>query len=399
MALEYLDQLAQEAGADSSLQRELALAYQKVGDVQGNPTNANLGDTAGAVESYRKALVIAEALVVTHPTDSQARRSLALIYEKTSDLQAWTGNVRGAVESGRRALTLFQTLAEADPTNLRARQSVAISHIKLGDILGNPNFPNIGDRAEALGHYRQSLTIWQAVAASDPTDATTRRYLGVIHERIGTMQQSEENLAEALESYRQSLEIRESFSATHPTNTDARRDLAIGYEKIADVLMLTGDAKNALEHQRQALAMFEALSAADPNNANASRSLAIGCEKVGDALLELGEATEGLRFYRRSLAIREALSTTDPTNVHLRRGLAGLYAKLGDITTRLAPKPTTAAAQRKERWREVRAWYQRSLDIWVTLRRRGLLKETDASELDRITKEIANCDAALAKLK
>jgi hypothetical protein len=32
-ALEYLDSLAQEAGSDLSLQRELAAAYQKVGDV------------------------------------------------------------------------------------------------------------------------------------------------------------------------------------------------------------------------------------------------------------------------------------------------------------------------------------------------------------------------------
>jgi hypothetical protein len=60
-ALEYLDSLAREAGGDLSLQREVAMAYLKVGNVQGNPRNANLGDTAGALESYRKALAIAES--------------------------------------------------------------------------------------------------------------------------------------------------------------------------------------------------------------------------------------------------------------------------------------------------------------------------------------------------
>ena len=46
-ALEYLDALARDAGQDVSLQRELASAYMRVGDVQGGTLFANLGDTAG----------------------------------------------------------------------------------------------------------------------------------------------------------------------------------------------------------------------------------------------------------------------------------------------------------------------------------------------------------------
>jgi eukaryotic-like serine/threonine-protein kinase len=41
-ALEYLDSLAKEASGDSSLQRELAMAYEKVGDVQGWDVRSNL---------------------------------------------------------------------------------------------------------------------------------------------------------------------------------------------------------------------------------------------------------------------------------------------------------------------------------------------------------------------
>ena len=54
-ALEYLDSLAKERGDDPSLVRELAAAYQKVGDVQGNPFQPNLGDIQGGWTSYRKA--------------------------------------------------------------------------------------------------------------------------------------------------------------------------------------------------------------------------------------------------------------------------------------------------------------------------------------------------------
>src|SRR5207244_3561281 len=60
-ALQYLDNLAKQAKPDAVLQRELATAYEKVGDMQ-DSLGPSLGDTAGAVTSYRKALAIREQL-------------------------------------------------------------------------------------------------------------------------------------------------------------------------------------------------------------------------------------------------------------------------------------------------------------------------------------------------
>ncbi len=397
-ALEYLNSLAQEAGDDPALQRELAVAYQRVGDVQGNPTNANLGDTTGALASYRRALAIGEALVLANPADAEAQRSLALTYQKLSDLQGWTGDLNGAVESARKSVTFFKALAEADGANLKARQSMAISHIKLGDVLGNPVFPNVGDREGALSQYQTSLALWQALHASDSTDATTRRYLGLIHERIGTMLQQNGKLAEALESYQQSLVIRESFAADYPTNTDARRDLAVGYEKIANVLGLTGDFTRALEQSRKSLAIFEALSAADPNNVNASRSLSISYQNMGDVFLRAGDAAGALENYQKSLAIRERLAVAGASNVQLRRDLAKSYSKLGTAYAALA-SAATPVSRKSERWREAQSSYQRSLELWLDLRNRGLLSANDAQEIDKVGEELEKSKLALAKLQ
>src|SRR5207248_11421279 len=76
-ALAYLDSLAREASGDPALQGELAAAYERVGDVLGQPFAASLGDTAGAMESYLKALRIREALVAGSPRNLQYRRDLA----------------------------------------------------------------------------------------------------------------------------------------------------------------------------------------------------------------------------------------------------------------------------------------------------------------------------------
>src|SRR5262249_18004393 len=76
-ALEYLRKLAQQSAGDPGLQQELAEAYLKVGDLQGNPYEPNLGDTRGAAESYRHALAISAALVRGHAEDAATRRYLA----------------------------------------------------------------------------------------------------------------------------------------------------------------------------------------------------------------------------------------------------------------------------------------------------------------------------------
>jgi non-specific serine/threonine protein kinase/serine/threonine-protein kinase len=385
-ALEYLNSLAQEAAGDPALQRELALAYQRVGDVQGNPTNANLGDTNGALASYQKALSIADALLIANPGDTEAQRSRALTYQKLSDLQAWSGDVNSAIESARKSLNSFQTLADADNSNLKSRQSLAISHIKLGDILGNPLFANTGDRAGALEQYRRSLALWQALYNTDSTDATTRRYLGLIHERIGTMLQTDGQATEALASFQQSLVIRQSFAADHPTNTDARRDLAVAFEKLSEVMVATGDLNRALDYAHKSFDIFAALSTADPNNVNASRSLSISHEHVGDVLLRLGDANGALDQYHKSLTIREALSSGGHGNVQPQRDLARSYAKLGAAHAALAANG--AAGQRAEHVRQSQSWYQKSLSLWVELRNRGVLRGDDLREPDRIFAEL-----------
>jgi hypothetical protein len=61
-SLRYLDNLSREASGDASLQRELAAAYEGVGDVMGSPYLANLGDTPGALASDRKAALILATL-------------------------------------------------------------------------------------------------------------------------------------------------------------------------------------------------------------------------------------------------------------------------------------------------------------------------------------------------
>jgi hypothetical protein len=76
-AQRYLDSLAGEASGDDSLQRERAMAYQRIGDVLGLPTRANLGRTAEAIVSYNKALEIERGLASRDAANRTIQADLA----------------------------------------------------------------------------------------------------------------------------------------------------------------------------------------------------------------------------------------------------------------------------------------------------------------------------------
>ena len=104
-ALEYLDSLSQESATDLELQKELAKAYEKVGDVQGNPDNPNIGDLKGALESYEKAQAIRRQLM-QNKSDAEMDADLANNLEVTANINMNGGEFNKAASSLAEAVEL-----------------------------------------------------------------------------------------------------------------------------------------------------------------------------------------------------------------------------------------------------------------------------------------------------
>ncbi len=433
-ALEYLDSLAAEAGNDASLQRELAQAYQKVGDVQGYPFEANLGDTAGALTSYRKALAICEALVKDHPKDAGMQRDLLVSYERIGDVLQAMGDTAGALDMQRKALSYSLPLAAAHPDDGGLRRTVMIGHLKVGQLVAQT-----GDTAVALEHFRQSLELAEKSVAADPSNVRARSDHALMLNKVADMLMAGGDAAGALENYRKGLAIREAIVAEDPTNGPARRSVATSNEKIADTLASMGNVAEALAYQRKTLASDEALAAADPANIDAQFDLGIGYSNIAelfarsgdrraaldhyrkglailerivgenpdnaemksylaDSLIKIGkvyatgdEAAKALESVNRGRAILESLASADVENAELRTALADSYAASGDVEAKLA-----TSRQSIDHWRAARTWYGRSLEVYNDLRNRDLLQANSADDLDEVTRKLAECDTRLA---
>jgi non-specific serine/threonine protein kinase/serine/threonine-protein kinase len=346
--LEYLDRLARDAGDRPDLQRELASAYLKVGDVQGRPLNANLGDSAGALASYRKAVGIYVSLGAATSTDSGLRRELALASQRLSEILSATGDTKEALVQARRGLELLQqsTRAGASEKSVAAAElgrELAASYTRVGDLLSAT-----GDTTGALDHRRKALSVMETVAAIAPDDVATIRQLGVAYSKLGN-QLGNPNYpnvgdpAGALVELERAASVFEKALPAHPTNAVFRRNMAIAHSNIADVLTALKRPSDALAHQRQALSSFESQAAADPANFAARNDVAISLSKIGEMLDASGQITAAVREFERALAIHVEMATADPANVNLKLELASDYNRLATTQAKLGARADALA--------------------------------------------------------
>jgi serine/threonine protein kinase len=438
-ALQYLNSLSLEAQNDPALQRELATAYEKVGDLQGQTLNLNMGDTAGALASYGKALQLREALVRDDPNGVENRHALADSYNKLGMLLWQTSERDAALENCRKALALYEQLVADSPQERALLNDLSNAYLNAGMILLEQ-----GNTADALQSQRRALAIFETLVASDPQDRQARRSLSRSYEKIGNVLLQNGNAAGALEFNRKALSLRSALAAEDSTNADFKRGVEISYEKIGDMLTRLGDFKGALESYRQELSICESLADADPANAQLRSELSSPYERLGATLARLGQPERALAYQRRALLMREELEAADasnvskhwdviessaktahllavvgagkaaleacrktqrlteatpdfPRDVYFRGYRAAAYAELGGAYAALAGREPAPAGRLSEHWREARSWYQKSLDIYQDLEGHSPSSKRYAHEIDEVTRGIKRCDLAPAK--
>jgi non-specific serine/threonine protein kinase/serine/threonine-protein kinase len=438
-ALEYLDSLAGEANDDPSLQRELATAYEKVGDVQGRTLRANMGDTTGAKASYRKALGIRETLVTANPKDWSARSDLADSYREFGRLLWTTSDTAGGLENAHKQVALREALAAENPTDMQARFKLGISHADVGEMRLEQG--GTTDAAESLG---RALSVFEALLTAEPSNEKYRLAVPFVYGKSSEVMLWQGNAVGALAASRQALALDTKLSIAYPTNTHYRQEVGIDFEKVGNAQENLGDINGALESYRKELRIFDEQSTKDPANAQFRSDLSSAYLKVGSMLARMGNSADALLHQNKALAIREASAKADPldfwkrwdliesyaktshalakdrnsgaaldacrktqallaetiddpTNVYLRSYRAYASAEVGEALMIIATGNKTASAERRELCVTAEALYQQSVDIWRDMRRNGTLSSPDALRFDRLTREIAEAQGALKK--
>jgi non-specific serine/threonine protein kinase/serine/threonine-protein kinase len=369
-ALRYLDRLAQEAQAEPGFESDLAAGYEKLGDVQGNPDYANLGDTIGALASFQKALSIRQSLAAAEPASFALQRARGADVARVSACLTALGRPTEAVDIYRRELPWAEKYAE-EHKEVTVQDWLAGTYYVMGDAL-----LATGRLDEALDYAQRSVAIREAVPQEGTLQNTQIRtrlagsYGLVVQALAGKGQ-----LRQAIQVQRKAIATIDELAARNPGNATISTFQGSGFSYLGDLLVRDAQEDRALESYRAARQNFESLLTSDPANVLIRRYVGFVYQRIGALMATRNEAAQGLAYLRKALAIFESLPESKSNFVLA--GFADTYEGFGLAYEALA------------RQQQAASYYRKSLDIWDAMRvDRGGLHPEDVAKPDRLHRAI-----------
>jgi serine/threonine protein kinase/tetratricopeptide (TPR) repeat protein len=382
---EYLDRLTGQRMGSEAMLRDAAEAYIRLGLIQGQPSGANRGDLSSARSALTRAVEIADELVSRAPGDLGHRRTLALAHEKLGDVEAWSGTVDSGVAHARAALAGFAAIAQAQPDSVRAQLSAVISTVKLADLLGNPSFPNLGDTSTALRYYEAAQARLEQAPLAGRTDGGTRRYVGLVQERLGSLFLLQGHALDALRAYSRSLRIREVLAEAEP-GFNTTRDLGVAHQNVCEAQRELRTFPAARASCQRASDIFKQLHATDPHNVQTADDVA----RIQASLARLSAASGSFRRaaleLSRTVALRDSLFLANPDNVLNHQLLASALLELIPYYAAIA---RAGGVDASEAIRKGLAASNRATVVLRNLSSKGIETASDRSRLQKATRELA----------
>ncbi len=414
-ALIYLDTLHQATGNDPSLQSELAEAYERVGEIQGDPHFPNLGDMAGATESYRKMLALREDLWMRDTTDDDAQHTLATSYGRLAVVLSWGGDNDQAITLSERALDLLAPLQARAPDDDALRHDAgrirselgwwlvwagrldeALAHLAQAETLLTPLAHRYPDNVDlqidfwrvfnyqvdgmAFGGVREgalallenkALPHLQAVSQRFPSNPRVRGNLHTCYNKIGAGHQKFGRLDEALAAYQTAFEIIETLAAADSTDRRLLGAVANSHEAIGNTLLQMERTEDATAALQTAQATRQTLFDQDRENAEAGNKLALSHRALCNLHLETNRLAAALDYCKQAAALHESLIENDPKNAIGRDNLGVTSAFTARVHRALALRIGPQETQQHHR-QEALAWYDKSLAIINALQAEGI---------------------------
>jgi serine/threonine protein kinase/tetratricopeptide (TPR) repeat protein len=317
-ARKNLDQLAPEAPHDPELRRALATAYLQLADIQGKPFTVSIGDTAGALESYRKAetmaaqaapgdwdmlAVLVQARVMTAVIETRSGQYAEAMSLLNSTLdparRLWKDAPRDFQVNGRPAAALY---AE---TNLR------LGHTMLNAAVSEP------DLRAALAQILRTVAIAEEIQAAHPgmpdVAGTASQYAGFALEGLGRWTGDSSYLKQSVAAHQRSADSAcQAFEKDPGQQAQRRCGDALG--ELSWAMHQAGLGEPGVEAALRALAKMEPVAKAEPDSVEAQSDLADAYFHLGAAEITAGKFNEAIGHLRTAESRIRGLTRTAPND-------------------------------------------------------------------------------------
>ena len=352
-ALEYLDNLLlEEAGGDLQLQNELAKAYEKVGDVQGNPQTPNIGDLKGALASYEKAQTIRRKLLETEPDNSEKQSDLAGNLEVAANINLNGGEFDKAGASLDEAVALREKVLALNPNDYAARSNLGYA-VRMSSYV--PFYNSQNEKAMELS--KRSLSIFAEMSREFPDNAFVNMQHGNLYLDIGEGFAYLDDAAQGQENVQKGSEMLAAVYEKHPNDNRVRRALWVSLLKRGELYRDAGDLQNSLGAYERGLELAQIALRDNPGSFQAKRDVVLANKQRAVTLKAAKRFKESVESFSRAIEISEQLKREDPNNIIVVYDIGGSYHEMSELYFLLNDfEPTLFAAEKaQENCREVLA--------------------------------------------
>ncbi len=397
-ALKYLDGPASETGDDLSLRRELATAYEKVGDLQAEYRSTHLGDTQSALGSYRKALALRESVAQAGAGDpggasaQESLRQLVTTHGKLGELLVAIGDASGALVQAEQLLAIATKLAAIYPGDAKNRRILATAYLDHGWKQAQQ-----GQWQQGLTQCRKGADLMETLLAEAPSNKPLKRVLALTYSRIAELVESNTtNYAEASALHEKALALATVLLAEDRDNTDLQNIVAWEKLGLGSMLAKQGQPTRALATLRLVLNDLQVFAAANPEDSQARYNVGYALNMSGNVLLQLHNPDEALSYLRQVAASVEPVNAPQGDEPQIRAVMAYSEFLIGQANTQVAQNARASASLRLTHWQEAKVHYERSLSLSQDERVRHVLHSD--LQPDEPGTQIAMCDTEIANL-
>ncbi len=333
-ALKYLDNLSRDSGGNKELQKELANAYLKMGDVQGKMYAANTGDAAGALKSYQKAVLLGEQAVASSPDDVEAKEILIKAYDSLAFQGLRVGlNRESSKLTVEKAIKLFEQVIAIEPQNKKRTIQLIDLYVRLGDVdVGgdsSSNQPFYGqDFKIRLGHHLKALPIAESFYKTGIESPENIQTLARVYQRIGAdylwigdVELANGNTANASQTYAKGLEYHtkmfELTSKLIKANSDdpiANRFHTSALSSLVRSLTATEQYKEALKKGTENLERAQAIAAKDIGNKEADIQISNALSDLSLVYEKMNKIPDAIKYLRNAIVIENKILKNDKSN-------------------------------------------------------------------------------------
>ena len=356
--LEHLDRMARDAHGDRVTQLDLVDAYTRLGNIQGNPYDQNLGDPAGGLASLDKAIALALPLTPNGSGDKEALRALATAQVAASEIRFGTARTQEAVVFMQAATKTYERLIAPPDATPAMICDVASAYGTLGDEFGQTGTSSLHDTEAALAAFRRSIALDDRALGIDPGFLRARRGLSINQMKIGSAEMDTDP-AQALKDFRIALQRAEALPPAEKSALVTIRMHSMIVRKEANALVQLGEYSEAIALYGELVPSYKNLAAADPQDLRALADLevvlndtAAAYESASDPVVgasaqggarNLGAAANALT---QTIDLTQKMLKKDPANENWKAVLADAQVRLAVVRSRLRTYRDSAALAR-----------------------------------------------------